>query len=231
MSLLILFARTCRLFRAFSSRRFEIKADFSSLPCFFLSLSGMAPPPAGALPPGYRGPAGQQNVRPRAPGGPPNGVALPGGGPPAIPGATSRVPPRPVAAGPRAPTGLTAASLAASSPSEQKQTLGEALYPLIAAINDPLAGKITGMLLEMDVYELLHLIETPEALLAKTNEAMGEFFPSFFCRFELVEVASFEIKSLTPCSLSSSTAVLDQWAAESGAAAAAAAAPEPTPAA
>lgn len=156
---------------------------------------GMAPPPAGALPPGYRGPAGQQNVRPRAPGGPPNGVPLPGGGPPAIPGATSRVPPRPVAAGPRAPTGLTAASLAASSPAEQKQTLGEALYPLIAAINDPLAGKITGMLLEMDVYELLHLIETPEALLAKTNEAM---------------------------------AVLDQWAAESGAAAAAAA-PESTP--
>jgi len=143
---------------------------------FFLFLSGMAPPPAGALPPGYRGPAGQQNVRPRAPGGPPNGVALPSGGPPAIPGATSRVPPRPVAAGPRAPTGLTAASLAASSPAEQKQTLGEALYPLIAAINDPLAGKITGMLLEMDVYELLHLIETPEALLAKTSEAMGESF-------------------------------------------------------
>jgi polyadenylate-binding protein len=100
---------------------------------------------------------------------------MPNGGAPVIPGATSRVPPRPNVPGPRPAQGLTAASLAASSPAEQKQTLGEALYPLIAAINDPLAGKITGMLLEMDVYELLHLIETPEALLAKTNEAMGAF--------------------------------------------------------
>lgn len=186
----------------------------------------MAPPPAGALPPGYRGPA-QQNVRPRAPGGPPNGVPLPGGGPLAIPGATSRVPPRPVAAGPRAPTGLTAASLAASSPAEQKQTLGEALYPLIAAINDPLAGKITGMLLEMDVYELLHLIETPEALLAKTNEAMGE---SIVLEKERDASNRDAVADLPLSYLVLFAAVLDQWAAESGPAAAAAT-PEPTVAA
>lgn len=34
------------------------------------------------------------------------------------------------------------------------------------------AGKVTGMLLEMDQTEVLHLIESPEALMAKVAEAM-----------------------------------------------------------
>lgn len=68
--------------------------------------------------------------------------------------------------------GLTAASLAAASPSEQKQMLGEALFPLIQERTEEHAGKITGMLLEMDNDELLHLIESPEALEQKVTEAI-----------------------------------------------------------
>jgi polyadenylate-binding protein len=42
-------------------------------------------------------------------------------------------------------------------PQQQKQLLGEALFPKISAMQPKLAGKITGMLLEMDNAELLGL--------------------------------------------------------------------------
>ena len=50
--------------------------------------------------------------------------------------------------------------------------LGEQLYPLVDALEHDHAGKVTGMLLEMDQTEVLHLIESPEALKAKVAEAM-----------------------------------------------------------
>merc|ERR1712193_119440 len=45
---------------------------------------------------------------------------------------------------------LTASMLAAALPQEQKQMLGERLYPLIEGTHPDLASKITGMLLEID---------------------------------------------------------------------------------
>merc|ERR1712156_933632 len=46
---------------------------------------------------------------------------------------------------------LTASMLAAAPPQEQKQMLGERLFPLIQSMYPELAGKITGMLLEIDI--------------------------------------------------------------------------------
>uniref|UniRef100_A0A3B4F7C4 Polyadenylate-binding protein n=1 Tax=Pundamilia nyererei TaxID=303518 RepID=A0A3B4F7C4_9CICH len=47
------------------------------------------------------------------------------------------------------------------------------LYPLIHALHPNLAGKITGMLLEIDNSELLHMLESPESLHAKVDEAIA----------------------------------------------------------
>merc|ERR1712151_688992 len=67
---------------------------------------------------------------------------------------------------------LTAAALVSASPEMQKNMIGERLYPLIYNSQPDHAGKITGMLLEMDNSELLHLLESPDALNAKISEAL-----------------------------------------------------------
>lgn len=68
---------------------------------------------------------------------------------------------------------LNSRELAAASPQEQKQIIGERLYPLIQSTHPDQAGKITGMLLEIDNAELLHMLESREALAAKTQEAVS----------------------------------------------------------
>merc|ERR1712008_382316 len=72
--------------------------------------------------------------------------------------------------GPGAP--LNAAALAAAAPSVQKQMIGEKLFPAIARYQPELAGKITGMMLEMDNSELLILLESDVQLKSKVDEAM-----------------------------------------------------------
>ncbi|KAK4529923.1 hypothetical protein CCYA_CCYA02G0780 [Cyanidiococcus yangmingshanensis] len=72
---------------------------------------------------------------------------------------------------------LTVQMLANADPKQQKQMLGERLYPLVyqQLVREgkrELAPKITGMLLEMDNSEVLHLIESPEALQEKVEEAL-----------------------------------------------------------
>ncbi|RWS07780.1 apoptosis-promoting RNA-binding protein TIA-1/TIAR-like protein [Dinothrombium tinctorium] len=68
---------------------------------------------------------------------------------------------------------LTASMLAEAEPTEQKQMLGERLFPLIHNMHPDLAGKITGMLLEIDNSELLHMLEHHESLRAKVEEAVA----------------------------------------------------------
>ena len=59
-------------------------------------------------------------------------------------------------------------------PESRRSYFGEKLYPSIAQITgSDEASKITGMLLEMEPTELLHLLEDQAALNTKINEARG----------------------------------------------------------
>lgn len=91
---------------------------------------------------------------------------------------------------------LSASALAAAHPNDQKQMLGERLFPLIhvslyakyvkysansfcISLNDfqekypTVAGKITGMLLEMDNSEILHLLDDRDLLSSRVEEAVA----------------------------------------------------------
>merc|ERR1719473_2289256 len=79
--------------------------------------------------------------------------------------------PRPMGGMPQ--MGQSAAStLANAPPGMQKQMLGEKIFPMISRIHPEMAGKITGMMLEMDNSELLMLVESPDQLKAKVDEAL-----------------------------------------------------------
>ncbi len=103
----------------------------------------------------------------------PGGMMPPGGSQQIMPDSQQ---PGGVVGGPSPPLSsneqLTPAALASATPEVQKNMIGERLYPLIHQSQPELAGKITGMLLEMDNSELLHLLESPEALNAKIQEAL-----------------------------------------------------------
>ena len=93
------------------------------------------------------------------------------------------------------PQPLILAELTQADPQQQKQIIGEHLYRAIMQMHPEKAGKITGMstfhnlfsailiiiiiltfigmLLEMDNSELLHMLESPESLNSKVDEAVG----------------------------------------------------------
>jgi len=68
---------------------------------------------------------------------------------------------------------LSASALAAAHPNDQKQMLGERLFPLIHEKYPTVAGKVTGMLLEMDNAEILHLLEDRDLLNSRVEEAVA----------------------------------------------------------
>ena len=84
---------------------------------------------------------------------------------------------------------MTAESIASSPLEMQKKLLGESLFPAVVALLEPkdkhLGGKVTGMLLEMDNSELFVLLESPEQLGGKVDEAVT------LLRNEEVEVPDF----------------------------------------
>ncbi|KAH0367731.1 hypothetical protein KCU65_g4465, partial [Aureobasidium melanogenum] len=57
-------------------------------------------------------------------------------------------------------------------PGQQKQMLGEVLYPRIERLQPQLAGKLTGMILERDNVQLIHLIANDAALLNMVDQAL-----------------------------------------------------------
>jgi len=120
-----------------------------------------APGPQGNMP-AHVGRAPASQAQPAKGPAPPLGPAPPG---PAAPQAAS-------APAPEVPT-LSPEQLAAATPMEQKQMLGEIIYLRIANDQPELAGKITGMLLEMDNSELLHLLDNSEAMNSKVDEALA----------------------------------------------------------
>lgn len=68
---------------------------------------------------------------------------------------------------------LTLSNLSNLPPEEQKRVLGEQLFPMVSNLYENEAGKITGMLLELDNADVLELIENPSALQERVEEAMN----------------------------------------------------------
>ncbi|KAF4922716.1 Polyadenylate-binding protein, cytoplasmic and nuclear [Colletotrichum viniferum] len=138
-------------------------------------------------PQGGRGPAPMAGMPgPGMPGFPPNarqGGSQPGPGRGANPNGPRNNAPFPQGGRGAAPAqDLNSSSLiqqqlssAAGNPGQQKQILGEVIFPKIQAMQPELAGKITGMLLEMENAELVNLIEDESALKAKVDEALGVY--------------------------------------------------------
>ncbi|KAK4848115.1 hypothetical protein QYF36_009487 [Acer negundo] len=99
-------------------------------------------------------------------------VSMPGGGMLSVPYDMGGMPLRDASPSQSIPLGALHSALANASPEQQRTMLGENLYPLVEQLEPDAAAKVTGMLLEMDQTEVLHLLESPEALKAKVAEAM-----------------------------------------------------------
>ncbi|KAL7082452.1 hypothetical protein ACP275_14G099500 [Erythranthe tilingii] len=70
------------------------------------------------------------------------------------------------------PIGALTSTLANASPTEWDKSLGDNLYALVEQLEPEIAPRVTGLLLEMDQTEVLHLLESPEALKAAVAAAV-----------------------------------------------------------
>uniref|UniRef100_A0A6B2LUU2 PABC domain-containing protein n=1 Tax=Arcella intermedia TaxID=1963864 RepID=A0A6B2LUU2_9EUKA len=63
-------------------------------------------------------------------------------------------------------------------PVERRQMIGEVLYPMVQQINPELAGKITGMILEVDLELLLEVVynkERRDQMVAEALQVLRDF--------------------------------------------------------
>ena len=59
------------------------------------------------------------------------------------------------------------------------------MYPRVASLRPTLAGKITGMLLELSPAQLLMLLASEDSLETRVNEAVAVILGTFEYRFSL----------------------------------------------
>jgi len=76
---------------------------------------------------------------------------------------------------PQAPPPLDIDAFNAASYDQQKQMIGENLYPKVYAQQPKIAGKITGMILELDNAELIDLTSDEAALRHLIEEGLGVY--------------------------------------------------------
>jgi polyadenylate-binding protein len=127
--------------------------------------------PPNAMP-GYRVPV--NNARPPPKGRNPKGGVRPNSGVPNYPGIKYN----PNVRNPQQQNVPVPATTEAPAPEDRRQMLGESLFPLIEntlktlGSDAALAGKITGMVLELPENELVSMIESTEVLNKKVTEAL-----------------------------------------------------------
>jgi len=143
---------------------------------------GSVPPGAFTMPQALRPPFGYAQATHPGMGGPALSplMGLPQAPLPPMMPAMAHPPGAPLARGPmgqlpgRPPLPMLSKEiLAALPPQQQKQQLGERLFPLIARQRPELAGKITGMMLELVNDDILTLLENERALKRKVDEAVA----------------------------------------------------------
>ncbi|KAG8759984.1 Protein phosphatase PP2A regulatory subunit B [Serendipita sp. 396] len=149
-------------------------------------MPGVPPMPSygGQAPQGYgMSPYGARQGPGARPGGPAGAPSGPRGGAPTNgtprSGAGRGGMPLPVVGGRKPlvmepnPAAISVAHIVSAPPENQKQLIGEIIYMRVYEQYPDLAGKITGMLLEMDNSELIHLLEDTPSLDMKINEALA----------------------------------------------------------
>ena len=76
---------------------------------------------------------------------------------------------------------MSAFMLSAYPTKDQKQVLGDRIFPFVYCMYPAKAAKITGMLIELDKSELLDLLKCRESLKAKVEEAVAVLYRAKRC--------------------------------------------------